>query len=217
MRRSYLYNGNSLYDKTAFLYWDCPQTISLAADICYLTLPFKKHSMIAVWTSRVSNPALLILYLTYHYFAALLFTWSSPPALWCLPVIIVYRKPSFVDVFIVSCGWYHLKFVILQCPCSPGFSSVARFCSLQSASSACYHWVTSGPSQLQLNWLAPGEFDYSLKLVNLKLISTINILSIFWSCYQVNAKTPHWSLVNIGSGNGLVPSGNKPLPEPMLT
>ena len=23
--------------------------------------------------------------------------------------------------------------------------------------------------------------------------------------------------VNIGSGNGLVPSGNKPLPEPMLT
>ena len=38
-----------------------------------------------------------------------------------------------------------------------------------------------------------------------------------WNCYQVNATTPHWSLVNIGSGNGLVPSGNKPLPEPMLT
>ena len=33
----------------------------------------------------------------------------------------------------------------------------------------------------------------------------------------MNATTPHWSLVNIGSGNGLVPSGNKPLPEPMLT
>ena len=30
----------------------------------------------------------------------------------------------------------------------------------------------------------------------------------------------HWTelmLVNIGSGNGLVLSGNKPLPEPMLT
>ena len=38
-----------------------------------------------------------------------------------------------------------------------------------------------------------------------------------WNCYQVNASTPHWSLVNIGSGNGLMPSGNKPLPEPMLT
>ena len=38
-----------------------------------------------------------------------------------------------------------------------------------------------------------------------------------WNCYQVNATIPHWSLVNIGSGNGLVPSGNKPLPEPVLT
>ena len=38
-----------------------------------------------------------------------------------------------------------------------------------------------------------------------------------WNCYQVNATTSHGSLVNIGSGNGLVPSGNKPLPEPMLT
>ena len=26
-----------------------------------------------------------------------------------------------------------------------------------------------------------------------------------------------WYSINIGSGNGLVPSGNKPLPEPMLT
>ena len=28
---------------------------------------------------------------------------------------------------------------------------------------------------------------------------------------------PHWWVVNISSGNGLVPSGTKPLPEPMLT
>ena len=28
---------------------------------------------------------------------------------------------------------------------------------------------------------------------------------------------PRWSLVNTGSGNSLVPSGIKPLPEPMLT
>ena len=27
-----------------------------------------------------------------------------------------------------------------------------------------------------------------------------------WNCYQVNATTPHWSWVNIGSDNGLVPS-----------
>ena len=46
----------------------------------------------------------------------------------------------------------------------------------------------------------------------------IDIFKYFlWNCYQANAKTPHWSLVNIGSRNGLVPSGNKPLPEPVLT
>ena len=33
----------------------------------------------------------------------------------------------------------------------------------------------------------------------------------------MNGRGPHWWLVNIGSGNGLVPSGNKPLPEPKLT
>ena len=32
----------------------------------------------------------------------------------------------------------------------------------------------------------------------------------------MNVTGPHWWSVNIGSGNGLVPSGNKPLPEPML-
>ena len=65
-----------------------------------------------------------------------------------------------------------------------------------------------------VNSLAPEGFDYSLKLANFKLIATINILSIF--C-EIAITTPHWSLVNIASGNGLVPSGNKPLPETMLT
>ena len=31
------------------------------------------------------------------------------------------------------------------------------------------------------------------------------------------ATGPYWWYVNIGSGNGLVPPGNKPLPEPVLT
>ena len=33
----------------------------------------------------------------------------------------------------------------------------------------------------------------------------------------MNVTGLHWWAVSIGSGNGLVPSGNKPLPEPMLT
>ena len=37
------------------------------------------------------------------------------------------------------------------------------------------------------------------------------------NCPQVIGTWPCWRYVNIGSGNGLVPSGNKPLPEPMLT
>ena len=35
--------------------------------------------------------------------------------------------------------------------------------------------------------------------------------AVLWHIHQNGLKT------NIGSGNGLVPSGNKPLPEPMLT
>ena len=34
---------------------------------------------------------------------------------------------------------------------------------------------------------------------------------------EVHAREPHWWKVDIGSGNGLMPSGNKSLPEPMLT
>ena len=32
----------------------------------------------------------------------------------------------------------------------------------------------------------------------------------------INAKGPHWQEVNTGSGDDLVPSGNKPLLETML-
>ena len=40
---------------------------------------------------------------------------------------------------------------------------------------------------------------------------------LLWNCPQMNVNGPYWWWVNIGSGHGLVPSGNKPLPEPMLT
>ena len=38
-----------------------------------------------------------------------------------------------------------------------------------------------------------------------------------WNYPQVRATIPHWWLADIGSGNGLLPSGNNPLSEPMLT
>ena len=37
------------------------------------------------------------------------------------------------------------------------------------------------------------------------------------SQHHCDGTGPYWRKVNIGSGDGLVPSGNKPLPEPMLT
>ena len=40
---------------------------------------------------------------------------------------------------------------------------------------------------------------------------------LLWNYPHMNVTGLHWWSVNIGSGNGLVPSGNKPLPEPMLS
>ena len=40
---------------------------------------------------------------------------------------------------------------------------------------------------------------------------------MLWNFPQMDATGTYWWQVNIGSCNGLVPWGNKPLPEPMLT
>ena len=56
-----------------------------------------------------------------------------------------------------------------------------------------------------------------IMVVNFKLISRIDIKHLLWNCCKNDATRPHWWLVNIVSGNGLVPSGNKPLPGPILT
>ena len=52
-----------------------------------------------------------------------------------------------------------------------------------------------------------------------KLTSRLDNLSISCEIYypKVNATRPHWWLANIASCNGVVPSGNKPLPEPTVT
>ena len=72
-------------------------------------------------------------------------------------------------------------------------------------------------NQSWVNSRAHGKCDYNLQSVIFKLISRIDILGI--SCEIVLRWIPefHWWLVNIGSGNGLVLSGNKPWPELMLT
>ena len=67
-----------------------------------------------------------------------------------------------------------------------------------------------------VNSLAPGRCGCWLNYFQTHIKD--RYLELFlWNCPQTNDTTPHLWLVNIGSGNGLVPSGNKPLPEPMLT
>ena len=55
-------------------------------------------------------------------------------------------------------------------------------------------------------------------LIIFKLMYRIDSLSIFLlNCPQAYVTKPHWWLVKIDSSDGLVPSGSKPLPEPMRT
>ena len=66
------------------------------------------------------------------------------------------------------------------------------------------------------NSLTPGKFEWNFKYVIFKRILVIDGWDIS-HCPYMNVTGLHWWSVNIGSGNGLVPSGSKPLPEPMLT
>ena len=65
--------------------------------------------------------------------------------------------------------------------------------------------------------LASGRFWYNFGL-NFNLISMIHGWGyLLWNCHQVIAIASRWRYVNIGSDNGLMLAGNKPLPEPVLT
>ena len=67
--------------------------------------------------------------------------------------------------------------------------------------------------------------ETSLKITYLKFCSNLpganelnssyRIIVTRWSCWQVTLRECRWWEVNNGSGNGLVPWGNTPLPEPM--
>ena len=77
--------------------------------------------------------------------------------------------------------------------------------------------ISSGTGSLAINWLALGRCDSNSR-------SVISNTCYGWSswlflryCSEFNATEPFWWYVNIDSGNGLMPSGNKPLTEPMMT
>ena len=61
--------------------------------------------------------------------------------------------------------------------------------------------------------LDPGKLEWNFRNVIFKWVLLINGFALLWMSLDFNK----WWSVKIGSGNGLVPSGNKPLPEPVLT
>ena len=57
-----------------------------------------------------------------------------------------------------------------------------------------------------------------VKLTNLQTHTNDRYLKLsMWNYPHMNAIRHHWWLAKIGSGNGLMSLGNKPLPEPVLT
>ena len=76
--------------------------------------------------------------------------------------------------------------------------------NLQVNSSSLTHWPLGDFNKVLVNSFQVHFIDWWLGHLS-------------WNSFQVDVFGPHWWEVNIGSGNGLVPSGSKPLPEPMLT
>ena len=68
------------------------------------------------------------------------------------------------------------------------------------------------------NSLTPGRCGNDFKLeISEHILQGYVHEHFLWNCSQAIAIEYFSWHVNIGSGNGLVPSGNKPLPPPMLT
>ena len=76
--------------------------------------------------------------------------------------------------------------------------------------------TAAGVNQL-FNWLATGGYNCHLELIIFSHIRDRYLGYSLQKWPQLNATEHLWWLVNIGSGNGLLPSGNKPFPGPILT
>ena len=69
-----------------------------------------------------------------------------------------------------------------------------------------------------VDWPMYASLDLNELIINFQAhIKARNAQHSLWNCLLVNATRPRWWLINTGSCNGLVLSGTKPLPEPMLT
>ena len=123
------------------------------------------------------------------------------------------RKPR-ISPYIGFVLWFKLHRIINRGPTdnSSALCQVMVWCHMEDKpfpDGTKIHW---------LNSLAPGKFEWNFRHVIFKQILVIDGWDFSCEITLIMKVTGlHWWSVNIGSGNGLVPSGNKPLPEPMLT
>ena len=73
----------------------------------------------------------------------------------------------------------------------------------------------SGPLWRHCN-VAPGRCSCNIAFAVSNVHQRYISRHFMWNCSHVNAIRPHWRLVYITLGNGLVPLGNKTLSEPVL-
>ena len=71
------------------------------------------------------------------------------------------------------------------------------------------------PNMLTYDSFSPGRSGRNFKTAIFNLALLIDIFRSCDNSPHMNGTGLNWREVNTGSGNGLVPSGNKPLPEPM--
>ena len=124
-------------------------------------------------------------------FSGLALPWMSAVGVWMAvpPAVLCNASGNHNPLLLSWLSFVLTVSVVIEC----ANMSFRQYCAVACISTMCLHYFET------FNSLAPRGFDYSLKLINFKLISTINIWSIIlWNCYQVNVTIPHWSLVNIG-------------------
>ena len=77
-----------------------------------------------------------------------------------------------------------------------------------------FHIYVRELGHISVNSLAPGKFELNYRYVIFEEIWVIDGWGVSCEIALILMSVDfHWWSVNIGSGNGLVPPGNKPLPE----
>ena len=154
---------------------------------------------------------------------------------WYLFVLIMIDISELIQIFCLQllCDlqgnlhgvFVHHDVIISLVPCADLLRSRSEFqgeghqsMGHHAAEGPGYYLNNAGASHCWLNSLAPGKFEWEFRYVIFKRILVINgcgiscEIALIWMSLGL-----HWWSVNIGPGNGLVQSGNKPSPEPMLT